>query len=306
MKIANDTRHSRCRCDVLFRTSSRRNSSTNSRGEVRGERLDLKSGVVMQGDDHRIILKVEDFKPCSSMPATKAICFRCRRDTIGREAKNETLNGVRQPLPTTTNLRSIPGIPATRKRSAARIPVPGSGDSVSRLTTPHVPNGSENAFPQAGRHTKRDTNCCFEFCRGPNRRPLFPTMMPNQPIQTIGVATDFIGETTPIRRPVTPSARAYLEHEIQKGLTLVRVRKEARCLAKDEFVDNGNGRIKSTHEARRIVADYVVTEHDCRRRVVANDPVGMGNYNMDSHTAATSRRSRTRATWRVSRGSYPH
>ena len=32
-----------------------------------------------------------------------------------------------------------------------------------------------------------------------------------------------------------------------------------------------------------MVADYVVTEHDCRRRVVANDPVGMGNYNMDSH-----------------------
>ena len=32
-----------------------------------------------------------------------------------------------------------------------------------------------------------------------------------------------------------------------------------------------------------MVSDYVVTEHDCRRRVVAKDPVGMGNYNMDSH-----------------------
>ena len=36
-------------------------------------------------------------------------------------------------------------------------------------------------------------------------------------------------------------------------------------------------------EARRMVSDYVVTELDCRRTRVAEDSVGLGSYNMDSH-----------------------
>ena len=32
-----------------------------------------------------------------------------------------------------------------------------------------------------------------------------------------------------------------------------------------------------------MVGDYVMTEHDCRRERVAEDSVGMGSYNMDSH-----------------------
>ena len=55
-------------------------------------------------------------------------------------------------------------------------------------------------------------------------------------------------------------------------------------LAKDEFVDNGNW---SHHlyirEARRMISDYVQTEHDCKRAVDTPDSVGMGSYNMDSH-----------------------
>src|SRR5690606_31508462 len=36
-------------------------------------------------------------------------------------------------------------------------------------------------------------------------------------------------------------------------------------------------------EARRMVSDYVQTEHDCRRIRIAEDSVGLGSYNMDSH-----------------------
>ncbi|MBA3937669.1 MAG: FAD-dependent oxidoreductase [Planctomycetes bacterium] len=36
-------------------------------------------------------------------------------------------------------------------------------------------------------------------------------------------------------------------------------------------------------EARRMVADYVMTEHNCRGKTVAEDAVGLGEYNMDSH-----------------------
>lgn len=64
----------------------------------------------------------------------------------------------------------------------------------------------------------------------------------------------------------------------------VRARVNRWGLAKDEFVDNGNWPHQLyIREARRMVSDYVVNEHDCRRRRVAEDSVGQGSYNMDSH-----------------------
>ncbi|HEY5480465.1 MAG TPA: FAD-dependent oxidoreductase, partial [Verrucomicrobiae bacterium] len=36
-------------------------------------------------------------------------------------------------------------------------------------------------------------------------------------------------------------------------------------------------------EARRMVSDYVMTEHNCRGQQQAEDPVGLGAYGMDSH-----------------------
>ena len=36
-------------------------------------------------------------------------------------------------------------------------------------------------------------------------------------------------------------------------------------------------------EARRMVSDYVMTEHHCRGHQKADDPVGLGAYRMDSH-----------------------
>src|SRR5207302_7234352 len=55
-------------------------------------------------------------------------------------------------------------------------------------------------------------------------------------------------------------------------------------LAADEFTDNGNWPHEIyVREARRLVGDYVHTEHDCRRKRVTPESVGMGSYNMDSH-----------------------
>lgn len=36
-------------------------------------------------------------------------------------------------------------------------------------------------------------------------------------------------------------------------------------------------------EGRRMIGDYVMTEHDCMAHVSAEDPVGLASYNMDSH-----------------------
>ncbi len=90
--------------------------------------------------------------------------------------------------------------------------------------------------------------------------------------------------------------RIIREHETyQKGLMWflandprvpvpVRQRVGRWGLAADEFVDNGNWPHQLyVREARRMISDYVHTEHDCRRSRVTPESAGMGSYNMDSH-----------------------
>ncbi|MCA9069027.1 MAG: FAD-dependent oxidoreductase, partial [Planctomycetaceae bacterium] len=55
-------------------------------------------------------------------------------------------------------------------------------------------------------------------------------------------------------------------------------------LAKDEFQDSGNWPHQIyVREARRMVGNYVMTEHDCLDKRPTPDSVGMGSYTMDSH-----------------------
>lgn len=55
-------------------------------------------------------------------------------------------------------------------------------------------------------------------------------------------------------------------------------------LAKDEFTDNGNWPHQIyVREARRMIGEYVMTEHDCLGTHETPNPVGMGSYTMDSH-----------------------
>lgn len=61
-------------------------------------------------------------------------------------------------------------------------------------------------------------------------------------------------------------------------------------LAKDEFTDNGGWPYELyVREGRRMVGEYVMTEHDCLgQRIHPNQgraygPIGMGSYSLDSH-----------------------
>jgi hypothetical protein len=55
-------------------------------------------------------------------------------------------------------------------------------------------------------------------------------------------------------------------------------------LAADEYIWHGNWTPQLyIRESRRMIGEYVTTENDCRRLRVAEDPVGLGSYNMDSH-----------------------
>ena len=86
------------------------------------------------------------------------------------------------------------------------------------------------------------------------------------------------------------------EHEIyQKGLLWTlsnhpRIPEDIRRyfskwgLPKDEFRDNGHWSPQLyIREARRMVSDYVMTQHNCTSDSIAGQSIGMGAYNMDSH-----------------------
>jgi hypothetical protein len=288
---------------------------------VRGERLDLEKGVVMS--DGRIsALRMESgerYRGRMFIDATyegDLLAGAGVRFTTGREPNtryDESLNGVQVAMSLHHQLRDgIDPWKTAGEPSSGRLPgvgeppgPDGSGDLRIqaynfRMCLTDVP---ENRVPFAkpeGYDESRYELLFRNFAAGEKGVPLFPTMMPNRKTDTNnrgGFSTDFIGANYDYPEgDYAKRERIIKAHEIyQKGLmwTLAnhprvpaQIRQEVSRwgLAKDEFVDNGHWPHQIyVREARRMVSDYVVTEHDCRRRVVAEDPVGMGNYNMDSH-----------------------
>lgn len=64
----------------------------------------------------------------------------------------------------------------------------------------------------------------------------------------------------------------------------IRAKMSAWGLCKDEFTDTGGwSRQLYIREGRRMVSDYVMTEHDCRGKRTVEDSVGLASYGMDSH-----------------------
>ncbi|MCY4187169.1 MAG: FAD-dependent oxidoreductase [Bryobacterales bacterium] len=64
----------------------------------------------------------------------------------------------------------------------------------------------------------------------------------------------------------------------------VRVEFAQWGLASDEFTDNGNWPQQLyIRESRRLLGEFVMTEHECLAERPVPEPVGMGSYAMDSH-----------------------
>lgn len=75
----------------------------------------------------------------------------------------------------------------------------------------------------------------------------------------------------------------YLTHEARVP-EAVRTRLSQWGLCRDEFPDtSGWPHQLYVREARRMVADYVMIEANCRGKRVAPDSVGLGSYALDSH-----------------------
>ncbi len=64
----------------------------------------------------------------------------------------------------------------------------------------------------------------------------------------------------------------------------IRQQASAYGLPKDEFTDNGGWPwMIYIREARRMVSDYVMNQHDCEGKRSTPDPVALGSFGMDSH-----------------------
>lgn len=64
----------------------------------------------------------------------------------------------------------------------------------------------------------------------------------------------------------------------------VRERYSAWGLCRDEFVESGGWPTQLyVREGRRMISDYVMTEHECRGRRIVPDSIGLAAYTMDSH-----------------------
>ena len=131
--------------------------------------------------------------------------------------------------------------------------------------------------------------------------PWINSPMPNRKTDTNnqkGFSTDFIGQNHRYpeasyeeREKIVQAHRDY-----QQGLmwTLAyhpRIPRKVRDAVskwgtcKDEYGEGSNGWQEQLYirEARRMKSDYVMTQKNCERIEVVDDPVGMAAYGMDSH-----------------------
>ena len=138
------------------------------------------------------------------------------------------------------------------------------------------------------------------FEAGERRVPWHIGHMPNRKTDAnnnFGFSTDFIGQNYDYPEASYTQREAIIaKHRLyQQGLcwTLAnhpRVPESIReqvsqwGMCKDEFIE-GNGWQEQLYirEARRMVSDYVMTQHHCQGRDVAEDPIGLAAYTMDSH-----------------------
>ena len=237
--------------------------------------------------------------------------------TVGRESNNkyeETLNGVQ-----TSNAKKHqlqvgidpyikPGDPSSGLLPCIDTDGPGqegTGDQrvqaycFRMCITDHPENRIEFNKPD-GYDPLQYELMLRNFEAGEKRVPLKNSPMPNRKTDTnnnFGVSTDYIGQNYAYPEASYADREQIIRRhrEYQQGLmwTLANhprvpdhVRKEVSRwgTCKDEFDrDDGWQQQLYIREARRMIGDYVMTQHNCQGNRTTERSIGLAAYTMDSH-----------------------
>ena len=289
----------------------------------RQQRLDRESGVTVRNNMIRSIRTQQgstfngrmfvDSTYEGDLMAAAGVSY-----TVGRENNSrygETLNGVQKNqnihnhrFPKLVDPYVTPGNPASGLLPGIHAGSPGNeGQSDKRVQAycfrmcmTHVPSNRVPFVKPANYNQRRYELLLRNFEAGDHRIPYHSLMMPNGKTDTNNngaFSTDNIGMNYRYPEATYEEREAIIQEHLnyQQGFmwTLANhprvpepVRREVSKwgLCKDEFLDTDHWpHMLYIREARRMLSDYVTTEHDCRRVRVAKDSVGMGSYNMDSH-----------------------
>ncbi|MFK7923075.1 MAG: FAD-dependent oxidoreductase [Bacteroidia bacterium] len=289
---------------------------------VTNERLDLSSGVEKkQGSLDRIIMESgKSYRGKIFIDATyegDLMALSGVSYTVGRESNaqyNERLNGVQKALgkyhqfPDGVDPYVIAGDSTSGllPNVNAKIAMDGTADKrvqgyCFRMCLTDVPE-NRVFVEKPQEYEEQEYELLFRAIEAGYQGPFFiMSNMPNRKTDSNNkgpVSTDYIGRNYEYPEGDYASrAQIIKEHEIyQKGLLWTlskhpripeKIRKEFSQwgLPKDEFVNHGHWSPQLyIREARRMVSDFVMTEHHCTQdSLTADQSVGMGAYTMDSH-----------------------
>ncbi len=285
---------------------------------VYGERLELKDGVTKQGSKI-ISIRMESgnvYKGRVFIDSTYEGDLMAKAGVsyfVGRESNSkygETLNGIRpgNELPDGIDPYAVKGVPSSGLLPRVHSHPGGNiGDGDTKLQaynfrmclTNNPDNRLEIEKPEG--YNEADYEILFRAIEQGQSSRFFKlnrvTPDKTDSNNNSGISTDYNGMNHSYpeadyrtREQIWNAHRLYQQGYVWTLQNHLRVPEEIRAVHKpwglplDEFIESGHWTPQLyVRESRRMIGDYVVTEHAVRREDQVPDSIGMGSFAMDSH-----------------------